>query len=653
MATTAPSRPRAAELHIHDDHSHKETASGTATSALGVLPLNSIHNLKTRSSIESLACRLDNFHIYSSDKENKSRPTLGSVSRVESAAPSGKDVTCVKSHEDSGVDENNPLAIASLRLPSTKEQLSKHQEGQFEWLLSIPVKRAAKGRRPRGEYHGDAELHRGEKTLYFGCNLVRRRTQSGGTLEKGKSTDVYTLLATRIKGEEEFAMAIDAEIAKLQSSAADRLCLSDAPTAEHYQGSGMPKSPGLVLDVKEVAGESDGDSSRPSSRIEDSVETLAKLEEEIEALTQIAQLERVLSPNAATRNTNASSAKPTPIKGATSGRGGATPIRGMAVERASSVRRPTSTGEDEKTTSRSATPSAPSARKVPRPTSLLPPKPPAKSSKAPTVSTFELPGEAVARRLKEQREQRRSQQVSSEQAAALAAAYSPSKPHFKSSKPPTRPTFELPGEAISRKKREEREAKLRAQEEEERKRREFKARPIRASLVPNTVPRETRTSLVRQKSRATEGSSDSATTTITPVSSKRHSLAAASATPTATTSATFPSRGRNADPAIPSTTTTNSSRAHSTTPSQASIHSRSSKQTGGADEAGSAPQKPLRGKEVYARDNSVRDERERERRERENAARVAREKAAERSREMSRLWAEKQRLKRELEMRKE
>ncbi|KAK4122613.1 hypothetical protein N657DRAFT_575285 [Parathielavia appendiculata] len=639
MAASARSRPRAVEIHIHDDHSHKETPSGTATSALGELPLNNIHNLKSRSSIESLAHRLDNFHIYSSDKENKSRLTVEPVSRVPSA-------TLI-------LDENNPLAVASQRLPSTKEQLSKHQEGQFEWLLSIPVKSAAKGRRPRGDSHDDAELHHGEKTLYFGCNLVRRRTQSGGVLENGKSTDVYTLLATRIKGEEDFAMAIDAEIAKLQSTTADRLCLSDAPMAEHYLGSDMLKSPGLVLDVKEVAEDSDGDGSRPLSQIEDSGEALEKLEEEIGALGQVAQLEQVLSPEATTRNTNGSGAKPTPMKGATSGRAGATPTRARTVERASSVHRPTSTGNDEKTAPGSATSSA---RKVPRPTSLLPPKPPAKSSKAPTVPTFELPGEAVARRLKEQREQRRSQQVSSEQAAALAAAYSPSKPHFKSTKPPTRPTFELPGEAISRKKREEREAKLRAQEEEERKRREFKARPIRASLVPNTIPRETRTSLVRQKSRTTEGSSDSATTTITPVSKKRHSLVGASGTPAATTSATFHSRGRNPDSTNNATATT-SRRAHSTTPSQASIHSRSSgrsKQTGDEVAAASVPpHKPLRGKEVYARDNAVREERERERREREQAARVAREKAAERSREMSRLWAEKQRLKREMEMRTE
>ncbi len=44
-------------------------------------------------------------------------------------------------------------------------------------------------------------------------------------------------------------------------------------------------------------------------------------------------------------------------------------------------------------------------------------------------------------------------------------------------------------------------------------------------------------------------------------------------------------------------------------------------------------------------DNSLTEDRERERRERENATRLAREQAAERSRQSSRDWAEKQRVK--------
>ena len=537
------------------------------------------------------------------------------------------------------------MALASRHIPSTREQLSKHQEGQFEWLISIPAKSSAKGRTPHSNSHGDAEPRDGERTLYFGCNLVHRRPQSGGTPEANKSADVYTLLATHVEPQPRFSIDMDAEMERLQSATANRLHLGDGMLGDRRdQALDVPKSHGLVQ-VREVGedGASDvvvSEPSRPVSRIEDSVEALDKLEEEIEALTRVAHLERVLSPEAATRS------KTTPMKRATSVRAG--------TNSASRNKPPPTPARDEEKATAGGSSTSP-ARKVPRPASLLPPKPPAKSSKAPTVSTFELPGEAVARRLKEQREQRRSQHISSEQAAALAAAYSPSKPHFKSSKPPTRPTFELPGEAISRKKREDREAKLRAQEEEERKRREFKARPVRSSLVPGSVPRETLTSLARQKSRhLTDPSTDSAaSTTITPVSQKRQSILG-----TAAFSRPTPSRGR--DPSTSEGAPSPAARATS------SISTASARSSGSSGKRSTATQTPApgagtpltpeaaaaqkaRGREVFARDNSYTAEREREKREREAATRAAREAAAERSRGLSRLWAERQRAKKEKE----
>jgi hypothetical protein len=552
--------------------------------------------------------------------------------------------------------------LASQQLPSTREQLSRHQEGQFEWLLSIPVKTAAAGRRPRGDSHGDAELRQGgEKTLYFGCNLVNRGPLSDGAPESGKSTDVYTLLATRVKAEEEFIIERAPVFDEMEmAAAAEKLRLGGAPMAvRHYEGLDMPKSPRLVVEVNEIA-DSAGDRSRPLSRIEDSVEALDKLEEEIEALTQVAQLERVLSPEAATRNFNTASAKSTPLKRAATVRA-PNSARSKTLERSSSVRQSTSAGDDDKAAA------TPSTRKVPRPTSLLPPKPLARSSKTPTVSTFELPGEAVARRLKEQREQRRSQQASSsDQAAAAAAAYcSPSKPHFKSTKIPTRPTFELPGEAISRAKREAREAKLRAQEEEERKRREFKARPIRAGVVgavpPSSVPRDTLASLARQKSRSGGGSADAGSPTVitTPVAKKRQS--------TVFSSSTLPTRGRNPTSATETPTTTMDAKAATAAAaaratsvstvasvySSRSGNSHNSNTTNSgnsklsAEEQAAQQQQRLlrRGREVFARESSFTAEREREKKERENAAREAREKAAERGRELSRVWAERQRAK--------
>jgi hypothetical protein len=97
--------------------------------------------------------------------------------------------------------------------------------------------------------------------------------------------------------------------------------------------------------------------------------------------------------------------------------------------------------------------------------------------------------------LKEKREARQAQRESSEDTVVRST----SGPKIvRSSKPPTRPTFELPGEAISRRKREAQEARLKAQEEEERARREFKAKPLRTSVVPSVVPRDTVASRARQ-----------------------------------------------------------------------------------------------------------------------------------------------------------
>ena len=58
----------------------------------------------------------------------------------------------------------------------------------------------------------------------------------------------------------------------------------------------------------------------------------------------------------------------------------------------------------------------------------------------------------------------------------------------KSTKPPTRPSFELPGEAISRKLKEQREERLQREEEEKSKKRQFKARPVRLSQAPVIKP---------------------------------------------------------------------------------------------------------------------------------------------------------------------
>jgi hypothetical protein len=268
-----------------------------------------------------------------------------------------------------------------------------------------------------------------------------------------------------------------------------------------------------------------------------------------------------------------------------------------------------------------------SPNKTPRPTSLYVPKQPVKSTKPPTKSNFELSGETVARRLKEQREARLSQRETSESPAKIALT-----PKVKSTKPLTKPTaFELPGEALSRRKKEAHEAKLKAQEEEERKRREFKARPISTTFSSRTLPRDTAASRARQ-SKVGE-SSEVANLTV----SKRSSMIGAHR------------------PSIPDLQRANSS----ATRTRVQVHQpvrKPSPSHHGPAMSGLAMQRTVteadvvlqrrRAKELYDRDAKLEEEMKREKEEREAAAKRSREEAAERGRQASREWAEKQKAKR-------
>ncbi|KAF0645269.1 hypothetical protein FPSE5266_00785 [Fusarium pseudograminearum] len=375
-----------------------------------------------------------------------------------------------------------------------------------------------------------------------------------------------------------------------------------------------------------------GGSSRHGSfsvpRIEDSFEELDKLEDELEAIDAVTQARRIALPENATPSSKhlepPSPARRPAISKRASVIGMSSTVRIKPTEKAHPpLRRSTSlVFRDKKPDDSDKTPKTrpPFARGK---LANSPPvsKMPIKSTKPPTVPKFELPGEAVARRLKEQREARKAQQAEAQK------AYVPP-PRPKSSKPLTKPTFELPGEAISRRKREEREARLKAQEEEEQRKREFKARPARNSIMSASIPRETIASLARQ------GKLPQEDTTKQPTSVKAKRMSSLGPRPT------------------PEIQISQSRSRLSTATSHENLNKGTSASTGGSIgkratlSAEEAHQLKMRGKEIFHRDNNgyVQD-RERERREREAATRLAREQAAERSRIASREWAEKKRLK--------
>lgn len=473
---------------------------------------------------------------------------------------------------------------------------------------------------------------------------MRRRIQSGDERHGEDSpADTYTLLATLIEGDEVSDLVettTPCSTQNISDKAANRVHaasqnmaeLGDAGGNAHRTSEVTPngKNHDIVEQVISLS------PANQSSRIEDSVEALDELEEQLEAINAVAHLERILSPDAGRPKVQKSRPSPSPHR--TPQRAGPPSNKTTPKTGASNATRANGLGRTGSVRKSTAAPPTKDVGKEPahdplkrllvaRPASLLPPKPPAKSTKRPTMPTFELPGEAVARRLKEQKEARLSMQASPDRAPAKV---SPARP--KSSKPPTRPTFELPGEAISRRKREAHEAKLRQQEEEERMRREFKAKPNRSSIVPTTLPRETISSRARQNKVA--GAEDG------PSPNKRHSVAmtqsrlsSALAPGGSSQSASLsPSRGRNS---VMSSTRAD----RETSTSTGSVGKRS---TMSAEEL---KRQGVRGRDIYTRDNSYAADRERERREREALAKQAREEAAERSRQLSREWAEKQRLK--------
>ncbi|KAH9810078.1 nucleolar and coiled-body phosphoprotein 1-like [Teratosphaeria destructans] len=217
-------------------------------------------------------------------------------------------------------------------------------------------------------------------------------------------------------------------------------------------------------------------------------------------------------------------------------------------------------------------------------------------------------------------------------------------PPPKSKKAPTSSTFQLPGEAVAAKLKAAREARL-AKEAEAAQKREhtkdeprkpaFKARPVPASLKQAPSVRPTNASRAREslKSSARPGAATSA------VGAHRRASSVATATRTSSiapkTAALKPSGSEQPINVAkrPSTAMAISSGTRSSMPPAETTAQR-------------VPSKgPAKGKEVFNRAAISKAAAEKERKEKEEAAKKARAAAAERGRQLSKEWAEKQRLK--------
>lgn len=236
--------------------------------------------------------------------------------------------------------------------------------------------------------------------------------------------------------------------------------------------------------------------------------------------------------------------------------------------------------------------------------------PPSKSSKPVTKPDFKLPGEEIAEKLKARKEERlaRLQNGTSSPKHSTGRPMSMIVQPPKSTKPPTKAAFELPGAAVAEKLRIQREERLKRMEEAEAAKKEAAAKARAAPPVrkPTTLPARARPGVsigpppqVAQVQRSTS------------LASKRSSVVLSQPRSTSTSSA-----NRNSVVIAKSIVTPDD-----------------------------AVAQKVKGREVFNRDKVEKDARERERREKEEAAKRARAEAAERGRIASREWAEKQRKK--------
>ncbi|KAJ2980754.1 hypothetical protein NUW58_g6865 [Xylaria curta] len=543
---------------------------------------------------------------------------------------------------------SHPLSIAARNIPPLKEQLGKHRDGLFEWVLAVKLPSDTRSRRDNSAGTNNSKDTR---KAYFGCNLLPESSPQGnGSVKTARPMSSYSLIATPLKETKDVLEVFRDPVQVLDMACPEAISGQNTPARASNDDSRRRADESTPISTRCIGGDdSPADSiisrsqESPVTRIEDSFEALDILEDQLEAFDQVARFNQFIPAEKplltkeplgktefATPGLSVRFATPQPQRTSIKPNSGSLRVKSATEPRRTGLRKATSMnfdlnkfGSEGRTTIRGS----PEASACMKATKSSPRRLAAKSTKQLTIPSFELPGEAVARQLKEKKEARlASQRATQPTAASLSRA--------RSVKLPTRPTFELPGEAISRRKREEHRAQLKMQEEEEKKRREFKARPPPSHVVPTTLPRETIASRARQNRAPL---AESSARTLTPHKRPSTTMGSHSRQSLSSTLSQAQQRGRGLQ--AEESSTARASRATS-----ASTNSLSGKHSLLSIE--DIQMQKLRGHEIYQRDNSWTDNRMREKYEREELAKLAREEAAEKSRQKSREWAMKQARKR-------
>jgi len=217
-------------------------------------------------------------------------------------------------------------------------------------------------------------------------------------------------------------------------------------------------------------------------------------------------------------------------------------------------------------------------------------------------------------------------------------------PPPKSKKAPTSSTFQLPGEAIAAKLKAAREERMKKEAaDEEQKKAAFKARPVPAGLkkapsVRQTTASKARESIMNGKPVApTAGVKRTSSTATSSTSAPKPRIASRE------TLASSINKSKPAPDTLKVAKRTSTAVANTSKPRVSLTISAPTVASGTGQRV---PSKGTsKGKEVFSRAAQAKEAAEKEKREKEEAAKKARAAASERGRQASRDWAEKQRLK--------
>ncbi|KAJ3480272.1 hypothetical protein NLG97_g8109 [Lecanicillium saksenae] len=291
--------------------------------------------------------------------------------------------------------------------PTLQDQVQKHLAGQFEWLISCPAQPSDAVSHGLPSHNGSRESN---GAMLFGCNLLHCASKSALTPSSAtQPTNRVTLLATPISGTQSNLAAMSWE----QQNAPppyDGPALKVPEVVDMVENALSPALSGISDRSESFAGSSrTGSFSVP--RIEDSLEELDRLEEQLEAVGALAKVKTAAPTDDAIRSPAVNSAGGSPSAKTVQKRTSMKSLNSKSSHQ--SLRRSASMTLRQK----NQQPATPPAKKADSPASgsvrlsraSTPSRSPtSKSSKPPTVPKFELPGEAVARRLKEQKEARQA-----------------------------------------------------------------------------------------------------------------------------------------------------------------------------------------------------------------------------------------------------